>query len=261
MEIVDLDREREPLYFVCLEDWSESMAEVSGLKETWYREMADRGLRVKLALDGEGQVGGMIEYVPIEDSPAEGAGLYFVNCIWVHGYEKGRGNFQGRGMGQALLRAAEADVRSLGKKGLAVWGIAAPYWMSASWYAKQGYREVDVYGGSVLLWKPFSGDAAAPRWLKGDYEQALVPGKVTVTSFVSGQCSSENGVHARARRVAEEFGDRVAFQTIRTHDQAVIRRYGRRSGLYVDGENVFTGMPPSYEELREIIGQRVKALG
>ncbi len=73
----------------------------------------------KLAVDERGVVGGMIQYLPIEQSTVDGSGLYFIPCIWVYGHKQGRGNFQGHGMGSALLEAAEADVRTLGAKGLA----------------------------------------------------------------------------------------------------------------------------------------------
>lgn len=53
-------------------------------------------MRVKLALNESEAVGGMIQYVPIEHSLVEGKDLYFINCIWVHGHKKGRGNFQRR---------------------------------------------------------------------------------------------------------------------------------------------------------------------
>ena len=73
----------------------------------------DRGLRVKLALDDSGTVGGMVQYLPIEQSFVEGKDLYFVLCIWVHGYKQGRGNYQKRGMGKAMLDAAEIDDKLL----------------------------------------------------------------------------------------------------------------------------------------------------
>ena len=59
--------------------------------------MKCKGLRVKLALDDGERAVGMIQYVPIEYARAEGPDLYFVQCIWVHGYEEGMGNQQGRG--------------------------------------------------------------------------------------------------------------------------------------------------------------------
>ncbi len=50
MEVIDLTPEYESLYFVCLEDWSSEMEDAGDHKERWYRQMQDKGLRVKLAL-------------------------------------------------------------------------------------------------------------------------------------------------------------------------------------------------------------------
>ena len=67
MEIIDLGPENEELYLQCLEDWSEEMKEAGDHKSRWYARMKDRGLRVKLARDESGTVGGMIQYLPIEE--------------------------------------------------------------------------------------------------------------------------------------------------------------------------------------------------
>jgi len=104
MRIADLSPEQESLFHVCLEDWSDEIREAGDHKKAWCAKMKEKGLRVKLARDAEGQIGGMIQYVPIEHSLAEGRDLHFINCIWVHGYPQGRGNFQKRGMGRALLQ-------------------------------------------------------------------------------------------------------------------------------------------------------------
>ena len=126
MKVIDLPREQENTYFQCLEDWSEDIREAADHKEKWFERMRGQGLRVKVALDDQGTVGGMIQYVPIEQVPVEGRDLYYVYCIWVHGYAKGRGNYQKKGMGKALLQAAEEDVRQGGGKGLVVWGLSLP---------------------------------------------------------------------------------------------------------------------------------------
>ena len=52
------------------------------------------------------------------------------------------GNRQKKGMGKALLEAAETDVKDKGAKGIAAWGLALPIWMKASWFKKQGYRSL-----------------------------------------------------------------------------------------------------------------------
>src|SRR4030043_1781379 len=129
MKIVALKDEYERLYFLCLEDWSDEIKEAGNHKEVWYNKMKDKGLRVKLTLNDAGEVGGMIQYIPIEHSFVEGKELYFINCIWVHGHKVGRGNFQKRGLGKALLQAAEDDVRTRSAKGIAAWGIPLPFWM------------------------------------------------------------------------------------------------------------------------------------
>ena len=64
MKIIDLNDEYRNLFFVCLEDWSEEIKEAGNHKEIWYNKMKDKGLIVKLALDDNEQVGGMIQCVP-----------------------------------------------------------------------------------------------------------------------------------------------------------------------------------------------------
>jgi hypothetical protein len=48
------------------------MKEAGDRKETWYRKMQDHGVRVKLVLDANAVLDGMIQYVPIENSVVEG---------------------------------------------------------------------------------------------------------------------------------------------------------------------------------------------
>ncbi|MBM3957476.1 MAG: GNAT family N-acetyltransferase [Gemmatimonadetes bacterium] len=260
MQVIDLTPQHERTYFLCLEDWSDEMKEAGDHKETWYRDMAGKGLRVKLALDDRGAVGGMIEYLPIEHAEAEGAGLYFINCIWVHGHKQGVGNLQKRGMGTALLAAAEQDARALGAKGMAAFGLFLPFWIRASWFKKHGYTKVDSLGGMQLLFKPFAEDAAPPRWIRAKYAPELIPGKVTVTSLLHGRCPAGNMTHERARRAAAGFGDRVVFRTVRTDTKDALRRCGESAGLYVDNDKIRIGPPPSYERIRSRIAKRVRSL-
>ncbi len=216
MKVIDLTSEHEQLYFVCLEDWSEEIKEAGDHKKTWYNKMKDKGLRVKLALDDKGEVGGMIQYLPVEHSFVEGKDSYFINCIWVHGHKQGRGNFQKRGLGKALLQAAEDDAKAMDAKGMAAWGLLLPFWMKASWFKKQGYRSVERQGIQSLLWKPFADDAVPPKWIRPKKSPETVPGKVAVTAFLNGWCPAQNLVFERAKRAAAEFGDKVVFRKIGT---------------------------------------------
>jgi GNAT superfamily N-acetyltransferase len=260
MKISDLTAKHEELYFHCLEDWSEEIKEGGEHKRIWYEKMKSAGLRVKLAEDDEGKVGGMIQYVPIDRSPAEGRDLYFVHCIWVHGYSKGRGNFQKKGMGRELLRAAEEDARGLGAKGLAVWGLSLPFFMRASWFKKQGYKPVDKMGMMVLLWKPFAPDASPPRWIRRKKAPQKNIGKVTVSVFKNGWCPAMNMVYERAKRAVAEHGGSIVWQEYDTCNRDIFLEWGLSDALFIDGKEVRTGPPPSYEKLSTLIGKRVKRL-
>lgn len=260
MEVVDLSEEHENLFLLCLEDWSDEAKE-SGLKrKDWFNIMKDRGLRVKLAKDDKGAVGGMIQYMPVEQSFVEGRDSYFIHCIWVHGYNEGRGNFQKKGMGKALLAAAEEDAKSLGAKGIAAWGISLPFWMKASWFKKHGYKKVDKDSVAVLMWKPFLEDANPPRWVRRKKKPGSVKGKVAVTSFVHGWCMAQNLVYERAKLAAAESGDRVVFREYDTTDEKVFSEWGITDALFIDGKEVRTGPPPSYEKIKKLIAKRVKKL-
>jgi len=261
MRIIPLSPEYEKIFCVCLEDWSDEMKEAGDHKEKWLARMRDKGLRVKLALDDRGEVGGMIQYVPIEESFVDGQGLYFVHCIWVHGHKQGRGNFQKKGMGTALLQAAEEDARALGAKGIAAWGMAIPVFMRAAWFRKHGYKKADSIGMQVLLWKPFAEDAAPPRWIRDKKKPDLEPGKVSVTALINGWCPGMNMAYERARRAAAEFGDKVSFRTVNTFDRATFKEWGEPDAIFVDGRGLRMGPPPTYQKIRKSIARRVKKLG
>jgi len=262
IQVVDLTPEHQALYFVCLEDWpGADVGESGDHKARWYEQMRHRGLRVKLALDAAGRVGGMIQTVPIEEAPAAGRDLDFVLCIWVHGHAQGRGNFQGRGMGTALLAAAEADARQRGRRGMAAWGLVVPAFMRASWFRRHGYRRADRRGISALLWKPFAPDVAPPAWLPetGRLPERS-PGRVVVTACLSGWCPAQSLAVERARRAAAPFGERVRMQIVDTTDRAALLEWGRSDALFVDGREVRTGPPPSAARLERMIRRRVGRL-
>lgn len=260
MQIVDLTPDQEKLYCMCLEDWSPDMRESGDHKEKWYARMKDQGLRVKLALDDNGTVAGMIHYIPVELSFVEGKDLYFINCIWVHGHKQGIGNYQKKGLGKELLKAAEADTQSLGAKGLVAWGLSLPFFMRASWFKKQGYRPVDKMGMQVLLWKTFTNDAVPPKWIHRKKKPAPHPGQVTVSAFMNGWCPAQNITFERAKRASAEFPGKVVFQEYHTFDRGTFLEWGISDALFVDEKEIPTGPPPTYEKVWKEIEKRVRKL-
>ena len=260
MKIIDLPKEHEQSYFLCLEDWSKDAQESGDHKARWYAKMKQRGLRVKLAVDGNGVPGGMIQYLPAEQSTIDAPGLYFITCTWIHGYKQGRGNFQKKGMGSALLSAAEEDARALGAKGIAAWGLILPFWMKASWYRKHGFKPAQRSGIMQLVWKPFASDARPPKWIKPVKKPSTIPGKVAVTAFTNGWCLVQNLNYERTKRACEELGDKAVFQGIDTSEPEVIREWGISDGLFIDGKRLMTGPPMSYEKIKKLIEKRVNKL-
>jgi GNAT superfamily N-acetyltransferase len=259
MKVIDLTEDRKDLFCLCLEDWSEEAKEAGPKRRQWLDRCEKGGLRAKLALDDNGIEGGMIQYGPIEHSFVDGAGLYFIYCIHVHGHTQGRGNFQGHGMGTALITAAEEDARQLGARGMAAWGVWLPFWMKASWFKKHGYRKADRQGISVLLWKPFADDAKPPRWLpKVAKVPEPIPGKVNVTAFSSGWCLAQNLVYERAKRAADELGDGVVFREIDTSERSAVAQWGVSDAVLVDGKNLQKGPPPSYQKIHKAIASKIR---
>lgn len=259
MQITDLTENYYSPYFMCLEEWNDEVKEAGNHKEIWFNKFKDIGLRVKLAVEQE-KVCGMIQYLPAEYTDIQGRDLFFIKCIWVHGHKEGIGNFQKRGIGTQLLKAAEEDVKNLNAKGIAAWGISLPFWMKSSWFRKKGYKAVDKKGMAVLLWKPFSADALPPKWIKEKKKPAQIEGKVAVTSFLNGWCPVFSMVHERAKRASQELREKVVFQEISTENKDVRDEWGISDALFVDGKELRIGPPPSYKKIRKVINKRVKKL-
>ena len=67
-------------------------------------------------------------------------------------------------------------------------------------------------------------------------------------------------MYERARRAAGQFGNKVLFQSYDTLDPEVFEEWGISDGLYIDGKEVRTGPPPSFEKVLGLIEKRVRKL-
>jgi N-acetylglutamate synthase-like GNAT family acetyltransferase len=256
MKIVDISPETEKLYFCCLEDWSDEMKEAGDHKQRWYERMKDKGVRVKLAEDEDGAIAGMIQYLPVEYSMFEGSRLHVVLCIWVHGHRQGIGDRRKKGMGKALLKAAEEDCREMGSGGLVAWGLAIPVFMRASWFKKHGYKVVDKDGFMRLLWKPFSVEAVPPRFMKRKKKPGKGMNRVDVSIFRTGWCPAMNIAYERTLRASGEFGDKIDLHEYDTVDRRIVEEWGISDGIFIDGKELRTGPPPAYKQVHRKIEKR-----
>ncbi len=260
MKIIDLQSKHKNTYFHCLEEWSDEMKDAGDSKEKWYEKMKDRGLRVKLAEDDQGNICGMIQYVPSEYSFVDTAGFYIVKCIWVYGYKNGMGDQQKKGIGTLLIEAAEQDCRELGTNGLLTWGISMPFFMRASWFKKHGFKKIDKDNIRVLLWKPFKEGVMPPKLIKKKKKLELTEGKVTVQAFVNGWCPASNTVYERMKKISEEFKEYIVFEHYDTTDKEIFDEWGILDAVYLDGKVVQKGAPPSYEKLHRKVEKKVSRL-
>jgi GNAT superfamily N-acetyltransferase len=255
MEIVDLTPDREELLFCCLKPYDEEFAKGVPRRREWQRSFGERGFSAKLAIDDDGEVAGMVQYVPVEHAPhvAGEVGTWVILCIWVHAYQEGLGDRRGRGLGSALLEAAEADMRSRGATGVAAWGLTQPFWMNAPWFEEHGYRRVEDRGWYALTFKAFKEGAIEPRWIVERKRPEPIPGKVRVSSFEPGWCTSGNLIHRWAKDAAAELGEPVLFEEFDTSDPEVVAHWGISTGLFVDGEELTITGDETYEKVLDFI--------
>jgi len=58
MRIINLPEDKQDLFCLCLEDWSDEAKEAGPKRREWLERSETRGLRAKLALDDNGVEGG-----------------------------------------------------------------------------------------------------------------------------------------------------------------------------------------------------------
>ncbi len=261
-EICELSKETVPLYCVCLEDWSDEMKEAGNHKALWYEKMKDKGLRVKLAKNNKGEIGGMIQYFPAEYAGVNAPGMLFIQCTWVHGYKKGRGNFQKKGMGTALIKAAEEDAKSLGADGLIAWGLALPFWMKASWYKKRGFKIADKQNMMILLWKQFKENAQEPKLIRKQKDPLnnIQKDKVIISAFINGVCPVGGLNYEKSKKAALSFKEKVEFREINTYEPEVIKEWGITDAVYINNNLITAGPLLSYKKILKLIKKEVKKL-
>ena len=64
----------------------------------------------------------------------------------------------------------------------------------------------------------------------------------------------------RAKRAAAEFEGKVVLEEIDTFEKETGMEWGTSDALFVDGKQVRTGPPPSYEKIRKTIERKVRRL-
>ncbi len=71
---------------------------------------------------------------------------------------------------------------------------------------------------------------------------------------------AQNLVAGRARRAAQELGERVVYRELNTLNRDVLAEWGISDALYIDGREVSTGPPPSYDKIKKLVSKRLAKL-
>lgn len=249
-------------YCSCLEEWSQEMKEAGDLKCRWVEKMKDRGLGVQMARNSEGEYVGMIQYIPSEFTAVEGVGNYHIHCCWVHAYKgKGVGDWRKKGIGRALLKAAEEDILSRGGKGVSAWGLSIPVWIRASWYKKQGYRAIEKDGMALLMWKPLAEDSVKPVWRRPSSDlNPKSDEKLKVISYINGVCPAANIGHERIKKILKDYEGPLEYSVFENIEPGDIKKRGITDALYINGKSISLGPPPKEKMLRQVLHREMKKI-
>lgn len=244
MKLIDVGPDTEATFLRCLHDERADDPRVIELRRRWLWAELEHGLRAKVIVLETGEVAGLCQYMPIEHTHLDGSDLLAILCIWVHGYDHHIGNRQGNGYGRYMLESIEQDARDSGFGGVAAWGMDFPYWNPVSFYEHMGYARADKAGMAVLVWKPFSEDVSAPRFLREVRRPTGSSDKVSLTVFFGGWCTGSCGQCVTARDAVQGLDEVVEYREVDTSDPETLRRWGISDGLYVEGEPYRPYEPP-----------------
>ncbi len=261
MQLLDLTPETEATFLRCLHDEEPDDPRVIALRKEWIATRRDKGFRAKVLQLDTGEIAGLCQYLPIEESHIQGERLMTILCIWVHGYDHHIGNRQGNGCGRFMLEQIETEIRETAVDGIVAWGMDFPYWNPVSFWEHMGYERVDQTGQAVLVWKPFTADAQPPRWYREQKRPQSEAGLVTVDAFYNGWCTGSCGQCITVRDAVDGLEDRIRFREVNTGEGDNLKEWGISDTLFLDGEPYNPWGPPvTTEDLRKEIEERMSTL-
>ncbi|MFW9917935.1 MAG: GNAT family N-acetyltransferase [Candidatus Thorarchaeota archaeon] len=244
-------------------DESDMAAEV---RSAWYSKMRSKGFKTKVAFVDE-KPAGFLHMIPIEDSHwgPIGKDLMVLLCQYVpEGMNR-------KGIGRALLQAAEEETKKERKKALVVTAYYyEDFWfMPALFYEKHGFTpiarqkvttegEKEFLDEEALLWKVFDESAESPRFRKPNYRFQPVKGKVVVDLFSDPFCKPIEA--QRVRDVAAEFGDTVILNEYSADSREIFEKYQIFRAIFINGQEIGWGYNAPREGIRKAIQEALDHL-
>ncbi len=218
-------------------------------KVDWFKKQWKMGL-ISLMGIAEGKKAGCLNIFPIENCPwgPKGEDLLVMPCLFV------TWDYQGKGLGKALIERAIEIAKSSERKGLVVFGFSDPDWfLPVTFFKRFGFEEVSQNGDETLMWLKFVDDAIPPDQLVGRYRFSPVVGKVVVDLFFNEFCQTSDIEAQRVKEVAGEFGDRVVLNVYNAGDYSTREEHELSRGIFVNGRELFWGYEAPREGIREAL--------
>lgn len=150
-------------------------------KKEWLKTEFKNGYKFQ-KFDVRGKA--FIEYVPIEDSwlPLEGSNFMVINCFWVSGQFKGKGN------GKKLLQQCMKDVKNMD-------GIIAissdkkrPFMSDPKFLKYQGFEIIDEAPPFFKLWGLKTNSRSNYPKIKSSAKLGVCPDNKGITAYYSNTC-------------------------------------------------------------------------
>ncbi|MFQ5979258.1 MAG: GNAT family N-acetyltransferase [Candidatus Heimdallarchaeota archaeon] len=245
---------------------SEESDMAAEVRSAWYKKMRLQGFRTKVAFFNESPVG-FLHMVPIEHSHwgPIGKDLMVILCSYVANQMKGKG------IGRALLEAAEGETKKEDKKALVVCAYYyEDFWfMPALFYEKHGFipikrrkvtkeGEKDFLDEEAILWKIFDELAEPPCFPKPSYAFQPIEGKVVVDLFSDPFCKPIEA--QRVREVAKEFGDKVIINEYPTDNRTIFEQYQISRAIFINGQEIGWGYIAPRDGIRKAVQEALNEL-
>jgi len=257
VQVRDMDPSDEYFVSTCSHvNESDEIDIAAGERIAWIKKMYERGMRVKVARLGEERVG-FLYLMPIEICPwgPTGSDLMVIPCLYI--IEKG----QNKKAGRSLLKAAEAEARLQGYKGLVVTAYHHDFWfMPAGFFEKTGFVEIARENNNALLWKIFDDDVKikSPHFLKRNYKYKKERGKVVIDLFGHSFCLTVCQEVRRVREVAAEFGDKVILNEYSADDANTLGKYQIPRAIFINGKEIGWGYEAPKDGIRKAINDALE---
>jgi predicted N-acetyltransferase YhbS len=234
------------------------------MRQDWLINMQKKGARTKVAFIEDNPVG-FIHLIPIEVSTTEliGQDLMVIPCLAI------LKNWEGKGVGRALIQEAENEARAQNKQGLVTIAYYGDFpFMPAGFFEKTGFNVIDrrkvtavgeqgLLDDEAILMKAFETPKEPPHFAEPKYEFTPIPNKVVIDLFWDPFCLTSITEAQRVREVAEEFGDKVVLNEYPADDRELFLSLQIPRAIFINGKEIGWGWAAPKEGIREAIEKEI----